>query len=50
MVALSFAMVFTLIASLDRPSSGIVTVSQQSLIDLREWMRTDSVDGEPTQP
>jgi hypothetical protein len=38
LLALTFALVFALIASLDRPDSGIVTVTQQPLIDLREDM------------
>jgi Protein of unknown function (DUF4239) len=42
-LALSFALVFALIASLDRPDSGIIKVSQQPLIDLRDAM--DSADG-----
>jgi hypothetical protein len=33
-LALSFALVFALIASLDRPDSGVVKVTQQPLIDL----------------
>jgi hypothetical protein len=37
-LALSFALAFTLIASLDRPDSGLLTVSQQPLIDLRGEM------------
>ena len=37
-LALSFALVFALIASLDRPDSGILKVTQQPLIDLRDWM------------
>jgi hypothetical protein len=37
-VALSFALVFALIASLDRPDSGILKVTQQPLIDLRDAM------------
>ena len=37
-LALSFALVFALIASLDRPDSGIMKVTQQPLIDLRESM------------
>ncbi len=37
-LALSFALVFTLNASLDRPDSGILKVTQQPLIDLRESM------------
>ena len=39
-LALSFALVFTLIASLDRPDSGILKVTQQPLIDLRDSMDT----------
>lgn len=37
-LALSFAMVFALIASLDRPDSGILRVTQQPLVDLRSEM------------
>ena len=37
-LALSFALVFALIASLDRPDSCIMKVSQQPLIDLRDAM------------
>jgi hypothetical protein len=37
-LAVSFALVFALIASLDRPDSGIIKVSQQPLIDLRNSM------------
>jgi len=45
-LALSFALVFALIASLDRPGSGVITVTQQPLIDLRDSMGTDAVSGE----
>jgi len=45
-LALAFAMVFALIASLDRPGSGVITVTQQPLIDLRDSMGTDAVSGE----
>ncbi len=38
MLALSFAMVFTLIVGLDRPNSGIVRVTQQPLIDVQQWI------------
>jgi hypothetical protein len=37
-VALSFALVFALIGSLDRPDSGVMRVTQQPLIDLRASM------------
>ena len=37
-LAVSFALVFALIASLDRPDSGIMKVPQQPLIDLRDAM------------
>ena len=37
-LAVSFALVFALIASLDRPDSGVLQVTQQPLIDLRESM------------
>ena len=39
-LALSFSLVFMLIASLDRPGSRIMTVTQQPLIDLRNSMDT----------
>jgi hypothetical protein len=45
-LALSFAMVFALIASLDRPDSGVIKVTQQPLIDLRDSMGTVSGGGE----
>ena len=35
-LALSFALVFALIASIDRPDSGVMKVTQQPLIDLRD--------------
>ncbi len=37
-LAVSFALVFALIASLDRPDSGVLSVTQQPLIDLRDAM------------
>jgi hypothetical protein len=37
-LAISFAVVIGLIASLDRPDSGVMAVTQQPLIDLREVM------------
>jgi hypothetical protein len=37
-LALAFALVFALIASLDRPDSGLIKVSQQPLIDARNAM------------
>lgn len=37
-LALSFALVFVLIASLDHPESGVMIVTQQPLIDLRDAM------------
>ena len=37
-LAVSFALVFALIASLDRPDSGFMGLSQQPLIDLRDAM------------
>ncbi len=37
-LALSFALAFALIAALDRPDSGILKVTQQPLIDLRDAM------------
>lgn len=37
-LAMSFALVFALIASLDRPDSGVLTITQQPLIDLRDQM------------
>jgi hypothetical protein len=38
-VGLAFTAVIGLVADLDRPSEGILTVSQQALIDLRESMK-----------
>jgi hypothetical protein len=38
MLALSFSLVITLIAALDRPQSGYVPVSQQPLQDVRALM------------
>jgi CDP-diglyceride synthetase len=37
-LAVSFALVFALIASLDRPDSGIIKVTQQPLAELRDAM------------
>ena len=37
-LAVSFALVFALIASLDRPDSGVMSVSQRPLVDLRDAM------------
>jgi hypothetical protein len=37
-LALSFSLVLLLIVELDRPNSGIITVSQQPLQDLKVWM------------
>lgn len=41
-LAISFSMVITLIASLDRPESGYVTVSQQPMIALRDFISGDA--------
>jgi hypothetical protein len=40
LLALSFALVFALVASLDHPDSGILVVTQQPLIDLQATMAT----------
>ena len=40
LLAIAFALVFGLIGGLDRPDSGILKVTQQPLIDLREAMTT----------
>jgi len=37
-LTVTFALVITLIASLDRPDSGVMKVTQQPLIDLRDSM------------
>ncbi len=42
-MAASFALVFGLIASLDRPDSGILSVSQRPLADLRDAMAAAAV-------
>jgi hypothetical protein len=39
-VAISFSAVIALIADLDRPQEGTLTVSQQALVDLRQSMNT----------
>ncbi len=41
-LALAFALVFALIVSLDRPGSGIMKVSQQPLVDLRNSIAADA--------
>jgi hypothetical protein len=38
LLALSFSLVISLVAALDRPQSGLFTVSQQPLVDVQEWM------------
>ena len=38
LLAIAFALVFGLIAALDRPDSGVLKVTQQPLIDLRDAM------------
>ena len=38
-VALTFSVVIGLIADLDRPQEGTLTVSQQALVDLRQSMQ-----------
>ena len=40
-LALSFSLVIALIAELDRPQSGLITVTQQPLADLQVWMAAD---------
>ena len=35
---ISFSLMITLIASLDRPDSNLIPVSQQAIVDLRSWM------------
>lgn len=37
-VAIAFSMVILLIADLDRPGEGFINVSQQPMIDLRDWL------------
>jgi hypothetical protein len=49
-LAISFSMVITLIASLDRPESGYVTVSQQPMISLRDFMAAGSDQDGKQQP
>ncbi len=41
-IATAFAIVVTLIASLDRPQGGFVSVSQQPLQDVRNWISVSS--------
>ena len=47
-LALTFALVFALIASLDRPDSGVLKVTQQPLIDLQLSMAEESETPEGT--
>ena len=37
-VAIAFSAVILLIADLDRPGEGLINVSQQAMIDVRDWM------------
>jgi hypothetical protein len=37
-VAIAFSVVIMLIADLDRPGEGFINVSQQAMIDVRDWM------------
>lgn len=37
-MVISFSMIITLVATLDRPDSSVIKVSQQPLVDLRSWM------------
>jgi len=41
-LAVSFALVISLIADLDRPGGGSIRVTHQPLIDLQSWMSDDS--------
>ena len=44
-LAISFALVFGLIAALERPDSGVLSVSQRPLIDLRDAMASSATRG-----
>ena len=46
LLAISFSLVIALIASLDRPQSGFIKVSQQPLADLRASMVENGADGD----
>lgn len=46
-MAMSFAMVISLIADLDQPAKGLISVSQQPLIDCSSWI-SESAAGEQT--
>jgi hypothetical protein len=46
LLAFAFALVFALIGGLDRPDSGILKVTQQPLIDLRDAMTAAAADRE----
>jgi hypothetical protein len=37
-LTLTFSAIITLVADLDRPQEGLLTVSQQAMIDLRKMM------------
>ena len=42
-IALAFATVIALVADMDRPGSGLVTVTQQPLLDLRAMLATTEI-------
>jgi hypothetical protein len=46
-MALAFSTVIVLIADLDRPQQGIVTVSQQAMLDLQDKLRAPTSVGTP---
>jgi cytochrome bd-type quinol oxidase subunit 2 len=41
-LSLAFAMLVTLVVDLNRPQSGLITVGQQSMVDLQKSMRQDA--------
>ncbi len=45
-LAFSFSVVIALIASLDRPQSGFITVSQQPLNNVLTWMESGAPTGD----
>ena len=49
-IALAFSVLVTLILDLNRPQGGFITVSQQPLVDLQDWMRRPAQPALPSIP
>jgi hypothetical protein len=49
-LALTFSAVILLIADLDRPQEGMLKVSQQAMVDLRDFIKDSRISVESTKP